>query len=67
MADVSERDAAFLLDMLFAAHDALEFADGLTKERLLSSRQHQNAFTASLPRSRDRASIRIHLANSGAP
>jgi hypothetical protein len=52
MAEIPERDAALLLDMLFAARDALEFADGLTKERFLSSRLHQNAITASLPRSR---------------
>jgi hypothetical protein len=43
MAEIPERDAALLLDMLFAARDALEFADGLTKERFLSSRLHQNA------------------------
>jgi uncharacterized protein with HEPN domain len=48
MAEIPERDAALLLDMLFAARDALEFADGLTKERFLSSRLHQNAIIRSL-------------------
>lgn len=48
MADIPERDAALLLDMLLAARDALEFTDGLTKERFLSSRLHQNAIIRSL-------------------
>jgi uncharacterized protein with HEPN domain len=48
MAEIPERDAARLLDMLLAARDALEFADGLTEERFLSSRLHQNAIIRSL-------------------
>jgi uncharacterized protein with HEPN domain len=48
MADVPEHDAALLLDMLLAARDARGFADGLTKQRFLSSRLHQNAIIRSL-------------------
>jgi len=44
MADVPEHDAALLL----AARDARGFADGLTKQRFLSSRLHQNAIIRSL-------------------
>ena len=48
MAEIPEQDAARLLDMLLAARDVLEFADGLTKEQFLSSRLHQNAIIRSL-------------------
>jgi len=48
MTEIPERDAARLLDMLLAARDVLEFADGLTKEQFLSSRLHQNAIIRSL-------------------
>ena len=48
MAEIPEQDAARLLDMLLAARDILEFADGLTKEQFLSSRLHQNAIIRSL-------------------
>lgn len=48
MADIPEHDAALLLDMLLAARDARGFADGLTKQRFLSSRLHQNAIIRSL-------------------
>ncbi len=40
MAEIPERDAARLLDMLLAACNVLEFSDGLTKEQFLSSRLH---------------------------
>lgn len=48
MADVPAHDVALLLDMLLAARDARGFADGLTKQRFLSSRLHQNAIIRSL-------------------
>ena len=36
-------DAAYLLDMLVAAHDAVTFADGLSYEEYLGERRHQLA------------------------
>jgi hypothetical protein len=48
MADLPERDAAFLLDMLFAARDALGFIRGLNQTSSLESRLHQNAVIRSL-------------------
>ena len=38
-----ERDDAYLLDMLLAARDAVEFAGGITFSQFRSSRLHQNA------------------------
>ena len=38
-----ERDSAYLLDMLLAARDAVEFAGRLTYEQFQSSRLHQYA------------------------
>ena len=43
MAELPERDAAFLLDMLLAARDALSFVEGLDEAAFLESRLHQNA------------------------
>ena len=48
MAELPDQDEAYLLDMLLAARDAQEFADGLTKDGFLSSRLHQNAIIRSL-------------------
>jgi Uncharacterized conserved protein len=48
MAELPDKDVAYLLDMLLAARDAQEFADGLTQEGFLSSRLHQNAIIRSL-------------------
>ena len=36
-------DASFLLDMLMAARDAVDFASGLTYDRFVQSRLHQHA------------------------
>ena len=38
-----ERDGAYLLDMLLAARDAVEFAGEITYSRFENSRLHQNA------------------------
>ena len=38
-----ERDGAYLLDMLLAARDAVEFADGITYSQFENSRLHQSA------------------------
>jgi uncharacterized protein with HEPN domain len=43
MAELPERDAALLLDMLLAARDAREFVEGLDEAAFLASRLHQNA------------------------
>jgi uncharacterized protein with HEPN domain len=48
MADLPERDAALLLDMLMAARDALSFVQGLDEARFLANRLHQNAVIRSL-------------------
>ena len=48
MADLPERDAAFLLDMLLAARDALSFADGVDEPAFRNSRLHQNAVIRAL-------------------
>jgi uncharacterized protein with HEPN domain len=48
MADLSERDAALLLDMLLAARDAQSFVEGLNETGFLASRLHQNAVIRSL-------------------
>jgi uncharacterized protein with HEPN domain len=48
MADLSERDAALLLDMLLAARDAQGFVEGLDEAAFLASRLHQNAAIRSL-------------------
>jgi len=48
MAELPERDAAFLLDMLLAARDALSFVEGLDEAAFLKSRLHQNAAIRSL-------------------
>lgn len=48
MADLPERDAALLLDMLLAARDAKTFIEGLDEATFLSSRLHQNAVIRSL-------------------
>lgn len=48
MADLHERDAALLLDMLLAARDAKAFIEGLDEAAFLSSRLHQNAVIRSL-------------------
>jgi uncharacterized protein with HEPN domain len=41
-------DAAYLLDMLLAARDAIDFASGLTFEQFEQSRLHQNAILKSI-------------------
>lgn len=48
MADLPERDAALLLDMLLAARDARSFVAGLDEAGFLASRLHQNAAIRSL-------------------
>jgi uncharacterized protein with HEPN domain len=48
MADLPERDAALLLDMLLAAKDARSFIMGLNEAAFLASRLHQNAVIRSL-------------------
>jgi len=48
MADLPERDAALLLDMLLAARDAKAFIEGLDEAAFLASRLHQNAIIRSL-------------------
>ena len=42
------RDDAYLLDMLLAARDAVEFARGLTYAEFKCSRLHQNAIVKSV-------------------
>jgi uncharacterized protein with HEPN domain len=48
MADLPERDAALLLDMLLAARDARSFIKDLNEAAFLASRLHQNAVIRSL-------------------
>ena len=48
MADLPERDAALLLDMLLAARDARSFVKDLNEAAFLASRLHQNAVIRSL-------------------
>ena len=48
MADLPERDAAFLLDMLLAARDALSFAEGVDEDAFRKSRLHQSAVIRAL-------------------
>jgi uncharacterized protein with HEPN domain len=48
MAELPERDAALLLDMLLAARDAQAFVEGLSEATFLASRLHQNAAIRSL-------------------
>jgi uncharacterized protein with HEPN domain len=43
MAELPERDAGLLLDMLLAARDARSFIEGLDESAFLASRLHQNA------------------------
>ncbi|MHB8528911.1 MAG: HepT-like ribonuclease domain-containing protein [Caulobacteraceae bacterium] len=44
----SERDSAFVLDMILAAEDALSFTRELDEAAFLDSRLHQNAVIRSL-------------------
>ncbi|WP_019015307.1 HepT-like ribonuclease domain-containing protein [Elioraea tepidiphila] len=48
MAELPERDAAFLLDMLLAARDAQDFVAGMDQVGFMASRLHQNAVIRSL-------------------
>src|SRR2546423_112647 len=48
MAEMPERDAVFLLDMLLAARDALSFVEGLDEAAFLKSRLHQSAVIRAL-------------------
>jgi uncharacterized protein with HEPN domain len=48
MAELPDRDAALLLDMLLAAQDAQGFIAGLGKDAFLGSRLHQSAVIRSL-------------------
>jgi len=48
MAELPERDAALLLDMLLAARDALSFAEGLDEAAFRKSRLHQSAVIRAL-------------------
>jgi uncharacterized protein with HEPN domain len=48
MAELPDRDAALLLDMLLAAQDAQGFVAGLGKDAFLESRLHQSAVIRSL-------------------
>ena len=43
-------EAAYLLDMLLAAKDALEFSSGLTFQQFTRNRLHQNAIFKSIER-----------------
>jgi hypothetical protein len=45
MAELPERDAALLLNMLFAARDAQGFVKGLDEAAFLASPLHQNPRT----------------------
>ena len=48
MAELPERDAALILDMLLAARDAQTFIEGLDEPTFCASRLHQNAVIRSL-------------------
>ncbi len=48
MAELPDRDAALLLDMLLAARDARSFVEGLDEAAFHESRLHQNAAIRSL-------------------
>ncbi len=48
MAELPERDAALLLDMLLAARDAWSFVERLDEVAFVASRLHQNAAIRSL-------------------
>jgi uncharacterized protein with HEPN domain len=48
MAELPDRDAALLLDMLLAAQDAQGFIAGLGKDAFLESRLHQSAVIRAL-------------------
>jgi uncharacterized protein with HEPN domain len=48
MAELPERDATLLLDMLLAARDAQSFVRGLDEAAFRASRLHQNAAIRSL-------------------
>ncbi len=48
MAELPERDAAFLLDMLLAARDAVSFVEGLDEAAFCKSRLHQSAVIRAL-------------------
>ena len=48
MANLPERDAALLLDMMLAARDALSFVEGLDEAGFRKSRLHQNAVIRAL-------------------
>jgi uncharacterized protein with HEPN domain len=48
MAELPDRDAALLLDMLIAAQDAQGFVSALDKGAFLASRLHQSAVIRSL-------------------
>ncbi len=48
MAELPERDAALLLDMLLSASDARRFIADLDYEAFRASRLHQNAVIRSL-------------------
>lgn len=48
MAEIPERDAALLLDMLLAARDGRGFIAGLDAAAFQASRLHQNAVIRSL-------------------
>jgi uncharacterized protein with HEPN domain len=51
MVELPERDAALLLDMLLAAHDAKGFVKELDSAAFLASRLHQNAAYAAMLKS----------------
>jgi uncharacterized protein with HEPN domain len=48
MAELPDRDAALLLDMLLASQDAQGFVSALNKDAFLASRLHQSAVIRSL-------------------
>ncbi len=48
MAEMADRDAALLLDMLLAARDAQGFVEGLDETAFFANRLHQNAVIRSL-------------------
>jgi uncharacterized protein with HEPN domain len=70
MAELPERDAALLLDMLLAARDAQGFMEGLDEAAFLASRLHQNAAIRSLEvlgEAASRVSVGIRAAHPEIP
>jgi uncharacterized protein with HEPN domain len=67
MAELSQRDAALLLDMLLAARDARSFIASVDETAFLESRLHQNAVIRSLEVIGEAASKLSDLARAAHP